>query len=279
MIETTITLTRYQEPDDLVFKTLECLARQSRVRASVLFLDQNPGAEAEAFCRKLDSENIRFIYTPLTARSLSYARNTAITTCKTDTLLFIDTDAYADENWAYELASMLDRDDIAVTGGRILPEWHRKPLLLSHARVVNEQYSTLDLGEAELTTKKVIGANFGINIKRLGTDAYFDEKLGRRDGILLGGEETDLCERAVGKGMGIRYQGKAIVHHQILPERITYSWIFKRLYYACIGRALRGGKPSPSHSMSAWDYLFMPIVLASYAIGYLKGLKIRRLGR
>lgn len=279
MIETTITLTRHSEPDDLIFKTLEKLGKQENIRATIVFLDQNPGEDAEAFCHKLTTKNIEFIYRPLEPRSLSYARNTAIRSCKTDTLLFIDADAFAEPNWAYELATTLQRDEVAVAGGKILPEWHRRPLLIARARVVNEQYSVLDFGDIEMPVQKVIGANFGIHTARLGKDAYFNEELGRRDAILLGGEETDLCERATSRGIKVFYQGKAVVHHQILPERITYSWITKRLFYAGVSRALRGGKPSPSHTMTAWDYLFMPIILVPYAFGYRKGLKIRQLDR
>mgnify|MGYP001827054842 FL=1 len=275
MLRTTITLTRYREPDELLFATLRGLTIQKDVDADVLFLDQNPGAAAEAFCHELDSGHIRFDYRRAQLRGISHARNLAIENCTTPTLLFIDADAIAEPDWASNLVRTLLPDGTGVAGGRILPEWHKRPLLMARAHIVYEQYSMLDHGNDLIPVSRVVGASFGINIEHLGREARFDEDLGRQNGILLGGEESELCARAVEAGLGVMYQGKAVVRHQVLPERIRYSWIFRRLYYAGVTRALRGGAPSPAHRMTAWDYVFMPLVLIPYALGYRKGISMR----
>ncbi len=279
MIETTITLTRYREPNDLMFQTLDKLAKQHNIRARVLFLDQNPDDQLSAFCRDCSSENIRFQYRSLEPVSLSHARNAAVRACNTSTLLFIDADAFAKPDWACHLASALQLDGIGIAGGKISPVWHKRPLLITRSRIVHEQYSLLDHGAGMMPVKKIVGANFGIHIGRLGKYACFDESLGRREGILLGGEETDLCRRALNAGLGILYQGKAAVDHQVLPERISYRWIMKRLFYTGVNRALQGGGPSPTHRMTVWDYLFLPLVAVPYTLGYWKGKHIRRLER
>lgn len=275
MIDTTITLTRHRESNELIFKTLEGLANQRNVRANVLFLDQNPDDETEKFCRDHNSDNITFDYRPLESTGLSHARNVAIEACKTDTLLFIDADAIAKSDWANKLANTLHLEGIGIVGGRILLVWYRNPLFITRARVVHEQYSMLDYGEGMMPVQKIVGASFGINIPRLGKEACFDEKLGRREGMLFGGEETDLCRRIIEAGLSVIYQGKAVVDHQVLPDRVTYHWIFRRLYYAGVNRAMQGGAPSPTHRMTVWDYVFMPIVLVPYTLGYLKGLGMR----
>lgn len=276
MVRTTITLTRHDEANKLIFETLRALAGQENVEAVVLFFDQQPEAETASVCRSLDSENIRFDYRPLEPCGISRARNTAIRACKTETLLFIDADAIPDPGWAASLAGTLLQDEVGIAGGRILPEWHRPPLLISKARIVFEQYSMLDFGNGVLPVPRVVGASFGIHLERLGQEARFDEDMGRQNGVLLGGEESDMCARARAAGLQILYQGMAVVHHQVLPERIRYRWIFRRLFYAGVNRALRGGMPSPSHRMTLWDYVFMPIVIIPYALGYRKGLQLRR---
>jgi hypothetical protein len=88
---------------------------------------------------------------------------------------------------------------------------------------------------------------------------------------LLGGEESDLARRARARGLDVVYEGRAVVHHQILPERISYRWIFRRLFYAGLSRALLTGAPSPSQPMTRNDYLALPFVLPWYAAGYLCG--------
>lgn len=276
MVRTTITLTRYREPNKLIFETLGALAGQQEVNAVVLFFDQNPDAETASICQSLNSGNIRFAYCSLDPHGLSRARNKAIEACETDTLLFIDADAVAEPAWASSLVSTLLQDNVGIAGGRILPQWHKPPLLITKARVVLEQYSILDYGDGMMPVPKIVGASFGIHLGRLGKEACFDERLGRQNDILLGGEESDLCARVRNTGLRIIYQGKAVVHHQVLPERVRYSWIFRRIFYAGVNRAIQGGMPSPTHRMTMWDYAFMPLVMVPYALGYQKGLRLRR---
>ena len=272
----TIAVTRHKEPNWLLWETLDSLAQQTRISAEVILLDQMSDPETERRLNDLSGKSVRFRYSEIPDKSLSYARNCAVKSARSDFVLFIDCDAIADEHWASEMRRALNEDGVAVVGGRIVPKWHSEPPLIAKARVVREQFSLFDKGEADADVRKVVGAGFGINRRLLGTEAYFDEKLGRRDGNLLGGEETDLCERALKIGLRVRYNGKAVVIHQVLPERTTYRWILKRLYYAGVSRALRGGKPDPTHGLGAWDYVALPIVLPIYCLGYLRGLQVSR---
>jgi GT2 family glycosyltransferase len=267
----TIVLTRYNEPNWLVWSTLESLSRQEGVKIEVLFADQRDDAETRDHLKALNNEAVNFRYETIPAVSLSYARNFGIKHAQNDLILFIDSDAIAAPDWAKHMAETLQNNNAGIVGGKILPKWHERPLLLARARVVLEQYSMLDLGEGVMPIAKVVGASFGINRAALKDDAYFDERLGRRAGILLGGEETDLCARARMQGLSVFYNGKALVHHQVLPERIRYAWIFKRIYFAGIGRAMRGGAPAPSHKMGFWDFAALPVILPFYFAGLFRG--------
>ena len=270
-MEVSITLTRYREPNWLVWDALESLARQRGVRAEVLFLDQMQDNETEAHIRKLLSDNIAFEYINIEERGLSYARNLAIKHARNDIVLFIDSDAIAEPDWAKELATQLAQPGVAVAGGKIVPKWHGRPILLARSRLVMEQYSTLDLGAGVREVARVVGANFGINRAEGGEEANFDEAYGRREGRLFSGEDSDLCRRMWKHGSKVIYTGAAIVHHQILPERISYSWIMKRVYYAGLLRAMQGGIPNPTRKTDLCDYLVLPVILPAYALGYLRG--------
>lgn len=267
----TVSVTRYDEPNWLLWQALESLSRQERVEAEVLVLDQIFDNETQHLTTRLSNPNIQFKYINIPKKSLSFARNYTLRNASHDMILFIDCDAIAEVNWAFHLSESLSEKGVAIVAGRILPQWHKKPLLISKSRVVREQYSLLDLGESEIEAYKVVGAGFGLNRKLLGVEAYFDENLGRQKGMLLGGEETDLCERALRSGLSIRYNPYAVVHHQVLPERISYRWILKRIYCAGVSRALRGGRPSPTHAVGLWDFLVGPIILPWYVTGYVRG--------
>ncbi len=268
---TTISLTRHLEPDWLVRDALMSLAPQRDTKGSILFIDQSPNQAMRRLCRELSGPQLEFRYIEAGKQGLSEARNLAIAQCQTDVLLYLDVDAVAAPDWASQLRRSLTESGAVVTGGRIVPRWHRRPLLASRSRLVCEQYSLLDLGPDVHEASRVVGANFGINRARIGEDAFFDESLGRRDGLLLGGEESDLCRRVASRGLKILYNGAAVVEHQILPERMTYRWLTRRFYFAGLNRAIFGGPPQPNHKMGLWDLLAAPFCLVPYSAGYLRG--------
>tara|TARA_B100000700_G_scaffold221892_1_gene244373 strand:- start:103 stop:948 length:846 start_codon:yes stop_codon:yes gene_type:complete len=270
--EVTITLTRYAEPNWLFLETLTSLSQQANISAHVLVLDQQDNEEVRSFCVNNSSSVIVLDYHVIPAKSLSFARNEAIRMCQTVLLLYIDTDAVADPNWAYELFVAMRQNKAAIAGGKIIPKWHKKPGLLQRSQVVLDQYSMLDLGDDTINVKKVIGANFAINKAKLAKLAYFDEGLGRQNGKLLGGEETKLCTDAREKGLSVIYVGKAAVYHQVMPERVNFKWISKRMYYGGYSRALRGGKPEPSNGggLAGWDYVALIFLLPFYAFGFIR---------
>jgi glycosyltransferase involved in cell wall biosynthesis len=273
-----ITLTRYAEPNWLLFQTLDSLAEQKEINATVLFLDQKECKETAEYCSKLSNSNIEFNYVKIPAKSLSFARNEAISMCSTDILLYIDTDAIADPLWAKHLSLILIQDNVGIAGGKIVPKWHKKPSFIQKSQTILDQYSMLDLGDAEVDVHRIVGANFGLNINRLGNIAIFDENLGRRDGKLYSGEETKLCADATAIGLIIRYTGSAVVEHQVLPERIKFKWIATRMYYQGLSSAKRGGPPAPSNKgkYTIWDYLALSMLAPFYLYGFYKGKQVAK---
>jgi len=263
----TISLTRYKEPNSLLHDCLGSISTQKNIQAKVLVLDQQDSSDTRKFCESISSNSIKFIYHVIDEVSLSYARNQAIALSDTDILLYIDPDAIADLNWAFELGSILHRG-AAVAGGKIIPYWHKKMPWICRSLIIREQYSILDLENETFPTNRIFGTNFGIHLKLLGKHAYFDLELGRKNGNLMGGEETDLCDRAKKNGCQIFYCGSAIVTHKILSERINYRWIWRRIIYTGRNRAVRGGMINPINKLSVWDYIIIPLFLIPYSFGY-----------
>lgn len=274
-LKTTVSLTRYREPNELLCAALESLARQRGVELEVLVLDQMDDEAIRGMCERLSVGAIRFRYDVIPVRCLSYARNQAIKRCKTPVLLYLDPDAIADEDWAAQLTRTLVETASAVAGGKVIPLWLKRPGVVQRSSLVREQYSLLDLGNAEVPFHKVIGAGCGIHIPHLGKDAFFSEALGRRPGVLLGGEETDLCQRALARGFKVTYNGLATVQHQIPSERVSMGWVVRRMYYAGVSRRVKGGAPSPTHSTrNAWDYIVAPLVIPAYLVGWVSALVV-----
>lgn len=266
----TIAITRHNEPDALLLGALDCLLAQQRVRATVLVMDQQSSLDIEEYCLTRHNGTVSFRYSTLAPCGISRARNKALEITDTDLLLFTEPDARASPNWAFYLCHTL-MEDAAIVGGRILPEWECTPLLVAKTGIVMDLYSLLDMGEGCENSAKVIGCNFGIRISTLGESlAYFDENCGRSAGSLEGGEEIDLCNRAADGGLRVMYNGRALIRHRITKERISYSWLAKRIHAAGRSRAKRGGVPRPTNtSGSRWSSVLLVPLYCVYILGFL----------
>jgi GT2 family glycosyltransferase len=273
MVSVTIALTRYKEPDWLLNLTLEAIARQAEVRASVQVLDQSLHQETKEYCSSLSSERIRFEYHVIPSKGCSYARNFAISLCQTDILLWTDPDVVLASDWACSLSQTLVDQKCAVVGGKIIPRWHGIPRWYMRTNVMTDQYSLIDLGQDETETDRIIGGSLGINIRQMGQEACFDENLGRRNGTLLGGVDAEFCERAVQNGFEVYYTGRTVAEHQILRTKMNLFWTARKFYYGGFSRSIRGGRPSAMNKKrETADYVVLGMFAPFYAAGFLMGL-------
>lgn len=270
----TITLTRYAEPDDLVSKAIAGALLQEGVSGEILFFDQDLTSKLSEGNFETGALALKIVRGPM--RSLSDARNAAIDQASHDAILFLDSDAVPEPGWASAMAETLSGSKCAVVGSRIEPGWPSKPPSFAKARALLDQYSLLDLGREQRIVQKIVGAGFGMDRAKLPIDFRFDPHLGRRDGRLFGGEETDFCKRAQALGYEVHYCGKSAVTHLIQPERMRWSWIARRMVYAGFGRAQQGGTPSPSQGLQLADYIFMPFYLPPYVVGWAWGKFAKR---
>ncbi|MEZ5723343.1 MAG: glycosyltransferase [Paracoccaceae bacterium] len=272
----TMTVTRLGEPDDMLRDCLAALAAQEGAQGEILLIEQ----KLDSDLRGADFSNTRWRCRIIRARlpGLSAARNLALEEAGFDQVLFCDADAVPHAGWAAAMQDALAQPGVAIVGSRILPRWTRRQPLLARAQVVRDQLSLYDLGEDSRDVPRVVGAGFGLDRAHHPEEMRFDEALGRRDGRLFGGEESDLCQRVAAAGGRIVYVGGAVVDHVIQPERHRARWILTRLYYAGLGRSQAGGAPSPSRKPGLWDWLLLPVILPPYALGWVRGRRGRQGG-
>jgi glycosyltransferase involved in cell wall biosynthesis len=269
----TVTLTRLGESDQLLTEVLQSLAAQTGARGEILFIEQKCDSTISADSFSNERWVCRIVRGPLPG--LSAARNLSLKEAAFDQILFCDADAVARQGWAAALQAGLDAADVAIVGSRILPRWSGRPTILARSGVVLDQYSIYDLGTENNEVHRVVGAGFGLDRTKYPAQMFFDENLGRRDGRLFGGEESDLCQRVTAAGGRIMYVGDAVVEHVIPPDRLSALWVAKRLYYAGLGRGNAGGAPSPSRQPGLADWLLLPLILPPYTLGWLWG-KLKR---
>jgi glucosyl-dolichyl phosphate glucuronosyltransferase len=189
-----------------------------------------------------------------------------------DVLLWTDPDILMEPDWAQTLGGALLEKNHAVVGGKILPRWHGTPRWYMKTNVMADHYSLIDLGPEDRQTDRVIGGSLGINVALLRDKVFFDENLGRKEGTLLGGVDTEFCQRVIQDGFNVCYIGRSKTLHQIPEERMKLKWIIRKFYYGGISRALRGGWPeSMNKTRTLGDYLVLGAFAPFYLLGLFKG--------
>ena len=271
MKQLTVVVTRYGESDDLALECLQKLSEQTKCAIDILFLDQKDSDPLRHQCERLANDYVALKYMTIEPKSLSFARNFGITAASTNFVAFCDLDAFADNNWASAIIACFEKTHCAIVGTRVTPGWRNRPRWYHQSKYIQEFYSMLDISQNEIEVAKIVGASFALDKALLGSEAYFDEKLGRAGGNLLGGEETDLCIRAIRSGHKIMYTPAARVVHQVFPERMELKWLLKRAYFGGYSRARSGGAVQAFNKepLTPRDYAAIALVIPAYGMGYI----------
>jgi GT2 family glycosyltransferase len=82
------------------------------------------------------------------------------------------------------------------------------------------------------------GGNISICRKALLEIGGFSTAFGRKGKSLLSSEEAELCNRIRELGGVVLYEPAAIVHHRVLPERVSRSYLLRRAYWQGVSDAL-----------------------------------------
>ncbi len=244
---------------DTVLAVRSVLNQTYRDVEVILVVDHN-----ESLYRRLRDElsgvGVRVLRNSSGPRGLSASRNLGIKHSSGDVIAFLDDDAVAHPRWIESLIPHYDREDVVGVGGPILPIWYRRP-----PRFLPEEFYWI-LGvsyKGQRDSAGEVSHTFGSNIsfRREIFDevGLFNVTLGRTGEVLLGGEETEFCERIREKNPSLRiyYEPSAVVYHRVYPYRLTLRYILRRLYYVGRGIAMislmhRGGERGARKTYSSF---------------------------
>jgi glycosyltransferase involved in cell wall biosynthesis len=230
-------------------KMLESVANQncSKNDFELILVNNKSTDDTESIAEKFrdQNQNIQYHYFLEIQQGLSYARNRGIKESKGEFIVFIDDDAFLEENYVIELKQYLETsEELIGFGGKIypfleceLPKWMSKYL--------STLMSIIDLGDEVKQfsrSKYPIGANMGVSRKVIDKIGVFNESLGRTGTSMLGGEEKDFFFRIKEAGIPIYYFPKMLVHHVIPAKRLTVEFIKKQAEGIGISEKLRTKK-------------------------------------
>jgi GT2 family glycosyltransferase len=207
-------------------------------------------ASTDATCDVIDQAAKQF---PVPLRRLrdpspgkAPAVNAAIALSRGDVLALTDDDVLVGREWIAIIRRLFQDDpSIALVGGRVDPHWQREaPSWLQveeHGRYgpMSSPLALLHYGEAQdLGKRTVVGANMAVRravFQRLGG---FAPDLGKRRGTLLGGEDHDLCQRAVAAGYRCEYRPELRVQHWVPAERTRLRYFLRWFFWSGITHAV-----------------------------------------
>jgi glycosyltransferase involved in cell wall biosynthesis len=203
----------------------------------VLVVDNRSTDNTRQIVRECIRRNpLLFGYVYEANHGLSHARNRALRETDTDVVAFLDDDAIPRNGWLEALLEGYSLgDEVGVVGGQALlafnnksrPRWFTKPLY----KYMSER-EVLSGGIVNCTqpTDHPFGANISFRRSVAISLGGFKTDLGRVGSMLLSGEETELCERAMNSGYRILLHSGAIVDHYIAPERITLRCLARQAW-------------------------------------------------
>lgn len=265
----------YNDRIDILEQNLVSIVGQLRRKDDIHLIDMSSNDKIKNLASKY--KVVKYISFK-ESRGLSESRNKGLELAKNPIVAFDDADAIPQQSWLQEISKAFDIKAIAIAGGKIIPLWEKlPPIWLAKPSIKNDFFSMLDLGDEPKITDRIIGANFAIHKERF--KGTFALNLGRTTKGQMGGEETDLCQRAIDQGLKVYYTPHAIVKHHVSEYRISYKWLSYRAYYTGVSRAFRKGKPKPyggKIAKSIWDYAFIAMIIVPYAFGYIKGLRMKK---
>jgi GT2 family glycosyltransferase len=176
-------------------------------------------------------------------RGLYYARARAISSAKSEFLIFLDDDAVPRPGWlSGMLRALLSSDDIGVVGCAIDPLWQGlRPQWLNDRllREVPAFEAASGIRPAHFPCYPP-GVSLGLRLNHCSRlyasgSRLDDYPLGRKntpaEGAnfqLLGGDDTDLCEIYCRNGFKVVTDGRIRVWHTVQPERLSREWYLRR---------------------------------------------------
>lgn len=219
--------------------SLTAMKPPKRSNWEVLVIDNGSSDHTADVVRNFQSRlPIRYLYHPVVG--LSSARNAAVKSAAGHYIVWTDDDQIVDAAWLCKYEDAFARyPDAAIFGGPVNAHFiDSRPQWLSDGweRVANA-YGVRNFDPREIPLEPdrkylPFGGNYAIKCAAQSEHLY-DPNLGRRGNRMIGGEELDVMLRILKRGEIGYWIPSAVVHHVIMKDRLTISYL--RKYYRGLG--------------------------------------------
>jgi glycosyltransferase involved in cell wall biosynthesis len=179
-------------------------------------------------------------------KGLSHARNTGISRSRGDVICFLDDDVLIPEGWLSGLLNGFSLDErVGCVAGRIELSWPdvpRPPWIDNRCLRLYGAFSHGDRPFVLPRGNDFFGGNAVLSREAVETVGLFDTGLGRKEGSLMSGEDTDYSRRLWESGFSIAYSSEGFIYHRVQPERMKFLWVARRTFWAGVTNYFRHGR-------------------------------------
>ncbi len=261
-----------------LLRTLAASIAASGLAAEVLVVNNgstdDTDAVTAALARELPAMDVRLLREPTSG--LSYARNAGMRAARGEVLCFLDDDTVISLPWLAEMAAAFTLGpNVGAVAGRVLLQWPDggTPDWIDPAYY--SLYSMYDRGETpgilEGEDVSFFGCNFALSRRVVEQIGLFDTAMGRKNGTLLSGEDTEYSHRIVQAGFQMAYAARAVIGHKVAPERLTTRWLARRYFWQGVTSAVH-----PDHRYPLYPLRWLPKLLTNallLPVGLVSGRK------
>lgn len=219
--------------EEYIYRTLCYLAEQYDSHFEIILVDNRSTDSTAQLCQQFAAEhpNVPYHYFLEEQQGLSFARNRGIQEAQGDMLVFLDDDAFVQQDYVKNLQAYLtDYPDLQAFGGKIDPMYEsgKEPEWMS--KWAYTWVSAIDYAPQMCPFRDnayPIGANMGIRKELALRCGGFNTELGRTGKNLMAGEEKDLWTKVRALGHVIYYLPEVAVRHCIPEKRTTRDYIIR----------------------------------------------------
>lgn len=182
---------------------------------------------------------LRYLHEP--EPGLHVGRHAGLRASRSELLVYVDDDIRALPGWLQAVKQVMADPEVAIAGGRVLPEWLTEPpawvrRMWEEPRAdgrMLEQLSIIDLGAAprEVPPAFIFGCNFAVRRSVLRAAGGFHPDGFPQQLIRFRGDgESWVSAYVAGQGLKAFYHPGASVYHRIPGSRLTEAYFRTRQY-------------------------------------------------
>lgn len=218
-----IAVLTYRRPG-CITKLLPLLVSQANsvpVQATVLVIDNDPGASAAAVVRGSTAAEVRYVHEPIPG--IAAARNRALAeAANARWLVFIDDDEVPQDRWLQNLLDLYQQTNAAAVVGPVISEYAHSPdpWILAGDFFLRRRLPTGTRITVAATNNLLLDLE---QVREMHLD--FDNRFG-----LLGGEDTLFTRRISQAGGAMVWCDEAVVIDQVPEDRLTREWVLRRAF-------------------------------------------------